>query len=609
MKKLRVAMPAWEIGRVGSGLGAKVGGLGVIVEELPPELVKAAARQNIELEVVTLSPCFAQFDKSRLTKLDMQVPATLSGQTFYFDVYEHTFSDGQKVVYFWDDWQLSWTGPGNIYPSDPQMGLRLYASVSQAMAGYIKQAGFDTVHLHDYHVGLVPFYLGDDYLKDVPVHFTIHNATYQGITPLIGGGYSSLERINLPGHELFHKYFDFFDNLNLMKACTLKVYETGGKVTTVSGDIAGTWGYAAELKMGHDEVWQRAFEQKGAPPGEVFVPNRHLDLFEKLPIAGITNGMSNINRAENLPWLKADVLQEMQQKRGSGNPIFQNPETQAKMLAADHNFSADQLDVKAQLKRLLHLEAFGTEPMWDPILITAVGRLVDQKNFGLVADIIERTLAYDTGTKFIILASAPDGDANGKATEARFFQLSQLYPSRVYFNNSFNLPLSKLILAGGDFSLIPSRFEPCGLVDYEASLVGNVVVGRATGGLTKVSHCAYLYHWLDISDYWGEANAFFGQMKQAIDNYRGNPDYHNHLVRTAMNLDASWDKSAGKYIEMYRYGFLTRQWQAARQHLLSQFNQALGKDRELFSEFFIPARAEYGDPFDWALNHTLEDSW
>jgi hypothetical protein len=58
-KKMRVAMPAWEIGRVGTGLGAKIGGLGVIIEELPAELVKAAAEQGIELEIENLSPCFA----------------------------------------------------------------------------------------------------------------------------------------------------------------------------------------------------------------------------------------------------------------------------------------------------------------------------------------------------------------------------------------------------------------------------------------------------------------------------------------------------------------------------------------------------------------------
>ena len=94
-KKLRVAMPAWEIGRVSSGLGVKIGGLGVIVEELPLELVKAAARQNIDLEIETLTPCFAHYDKSQLTKLDLHLPVTLEGHTFEFDVYEHVFPDGR----------------------------------------------------------------------------------------------------------------------------------------------------------------------------------------------------------------------------------------------------------------------------------------------------------------------------------------------------------------------------------------------------------------------------------------------------------------------------------------------------------------------------------
>jgi len=423
---------------------------------------------------------------------------------------------------------------------------------------------------------------------------------------LINGGYNSLNRINLPGEKLFHKYFDFFDDLNLMKACMLKVHETGGKITTVSGDIAGTWGYAAELKEGHAAVWAKAYAQKGSAPGEVFVPNRHLDLFEKLPIAGITNGMSDRNRPENLPELQADVLQAMQNKRGPYKPIFDNAITQASMLTTDHNFDRNSLSVKAELKRLLHLETFGAEPQWDPILITAVGRLVDQKNLGLVADIVERTLTYDLGTKFIILASAPEGDAGGKASEADFFRLAAIYPNRVYFNNSFNLPLSKLILAGGDFSLIPSRFEPCGLVDYEASLVGNVVIGRATGGLTKVRHCAYLYDWLDISDRAGEANAFLGQIKAAIDTYRYTPARHADLIQAAMNIDASWDASAEQYIDMYRYGLAVKQWYLARQKLLINFSESLGESKSLFTEFFIPGQAEYGDKLDWALQEMLQ---
>jgi glycogen synthase len=607
-KTLRVAMPAWEIGRVGSGLGVKVGGLGVIVEELPPELVKAAAKQDIALEVETLSPCFAHYDKRQLTKLDLHLPVTLNDHTFAFEVYEHVFPDGQKVVYFWDEWQLSWTNANAIYPTDPQFSLTLFAAVSQAMAGYIKQGRFDTVHLHDYHVGLVPFYLGDAYLQNVTAHFTIHNATYQGMTPLQGGGYSSLDRINLPGAQLFHRYFDFFDHLNLMKACMLKVHETGGKITTVSGDLAGTWGYAAELKESHATLWAKAYAQKGAPPGEVFVPNRHLDLFEKLPVAGITNGMSDSNRAENLPELKASVLQAMQARRGPQRPLFNHPITQTEMLARDHNFDHNNLTVKAELKRLLHLETFGAEPQGNPILITAVGRLVEQKNLGLVADIVERTLFYDDGTKFIILASAPEGDAGGKASEAHFFSLAQRYPGRVYFNNGFNLPLSKLIFAGGDFTLIPSRFEPCGLVDYEASLLGNIVIGRATGGLTKVRQCAYLYEWLDISDRAGEANAFWWQIKAAIDNYRHNPVHHDYLIYTAMTLNASWDASAAQYVAMYCYGRLVKQWQAKRQGLIESFARSLKGDQATFAAFFAPGQQEYSDHFDWELKHFLTNA-
>jgi len=603
---LRVAILAWEIGRVSSGLGAKIGGLGTIIEELPAALVKTARQQNIALDIEILSPCFAHYDKHQLTRLDLNPPVTLGGHTFPFEVYEHVFDDGQRAIYFWDQGQLHWTTASALYPSDPRMGLGLYATVGQAMASYITQGQFDTVHLHDYHVGLVPFYLGDAYLQNVPVHLTIHNATYQGITPLRGGGYSTLEHINLPGAKLFPTYFDFFDNLNLMKACMLKVYETGGKITTVSGDLAGTWGYAAELRESHAQVWARAFQHKHAPPGEVFVPNRHLDLCEKLPIAGITNGMSDMNRPEHLPELKAEVLRHLQARYGASAPLFANPITQRQMLARDHTFDAQHLEVKAELKRLLHLEAFGTEPVWDPILLTAVGRLVEQKNLGLVTDILDRTLAYDTGTKCIVLASAPEEDGSGRATEAAFAQYAARYPGRVYFNRAFNQALSRLILAGGDFCLLPSRFEPCGLVDYEASLLGNIVVGRATGGLTKVRHCAYLYDWLDISDRAGEAAAFFGQIAAAISTYRHSPARHTELIHTAMAIDASWQHSARQYIDMYCYGFLTKQWYKERQKLVADFAQKLARQRELFAAFFMPGRQEYGDRLDWELRAALD---
>jgi hypothetical protein len=142
-------------------------------------------------------------------------------------------------------------------------------------------------------------------------------------------------------------------------------------------------------------------------------------------------------------------------------------------------------------------------------------------------------------------------------------------------------------------------------VDFEASLLGTIVIGRATGGLVKVRHCAYLYEWLDVGDWWGEVNALFYQIKAAIDTMRHAYPAHLDMLRRAMAINASWDDSAGQYVKMYRYGRLVKQWQANRRQLINSFIDSLGHDRALFSEFFIPARQEYSDPFDWELKAAL----
>ena len=317
--------------------------------------------------------------------------------------------------------------------------------------------------------------------------------------------------------------------------------------------------------------------------------------------------MSGRNRADQLPELQAQVLSEIQRKRSTDNPLFQHPVTQTRMLAVDHTFDINHLHKKWELKRLLHLETFGFEPDNDPILITIVGRLVEQKNLGLAASILEWVLGFDGGVKFIILASASEGDPYQKATEADFLRLASWYPDRVYFNNTFNLPLSKLILAGGDFTLIPSRFEPCGLVDYEASLLGNIVIGRATGGLNKVRHCAYLYDWLDISDWSREAHTFFRRIEDAILTYRHDPDRHAAMIRAAMSISVDWSESADQYVDMYRYGYMVKKWRKRRERFIADFAGSLHENRAIFDEFFIPASGEFGDALNWELKTALAE--
>ena len=73
-----------------------------------------------------------------------------------------------------------------------------------------------------------------------------------------------------------------------------------------------------------------------------------------------------------------------------------------------------------------------------------------------------------------------------------------------------------------------------------------------------------------------------------------------------MAIDASWDKSAAQYVQMYRYGFLVKQWQAERHKLVDKFAKSLKQDRAIFADFFIPGQEEYGDKFDWELKAALD---
>jgi glycogen synthase len=612
-RSLKLGLAAWEIGRSSSGFGARVGGLGVVVEQLPPELVRAARRRGLELTVSTLSPCFGWYDREAMERLPFTVPVQLEGGERGFEVYRRSFSEpasaeaGEPVVelemlYLWEPSLLGGFRPGDIYPEEPWEAARLYAAVSQAMAGLLERRPPDVVHLHDYHVGLLPFYLSAELLERVPVHLTIHNGSYQGACPLRGGGYETLDALGLSGAALFHRYFDHRDQLNLLKAAMLRVHELGGRVTTVSGDLAGSWGYAAELRRSRDDLLRQAEALAGHPPRDVFLPNGGLELFERLPIAGITNGLSDDARPERMPELRASTLRGLQAK-DPGVPLFRHAEVQRAMLERDHDFDPQRLAVKSELKRLLLLECFGREADGDPPVIVVVGRLAEQKHLDLVLEIVEPVFAAEPEARFAVLASA--ADAAGREQERAFAAMASRHPGRFFYDHRFHLPLSRLMMAGADFALVPSRFEPCGLVDYEASLLGTVVVARRTGGLAKMQGCGYLYDWLDEGDPAGEAQAFAAEVIRALTVRRERPWDHRTKLRASMTLDASWDRSADRYLDLYLHGLQSVAWRRERRALLQRFVEELGPDRERFASFFAPALEPWADPLDWELFHRL----
>lgn len=58
--------------------------------------------------------------------------------------------------------------------------------------------------------------------------------------------------------------------------------------------------------------------------------------------------------------------------------------------------------------------------------------------------------------------------------EKQIEQLEEMYPGKAIGVAKFNSPLAHQIIAGADFMVIPSRFEPCGLVQLHAMPYGTV---------------------------------------------------------------------------------------------------------------------------------------
>jgi starch synthase len=113
--------------------------------------------------------------------------------------------------------------------------------------------------------------------------------------------------------------------------------------------------------------------------------------------------------------------------------------------------------------------------------------------------------------------------------------------------------IAHLIVAGGDFFLMPSQYEPCGLSQMYSLLYGTPPIVRNTGGLADT-----------VENYDQEHNTGTGFMFNdltpgAIYNtigwavwayYNKREDIEKMRVR-GMKHDFSWKQSAKKYVEMY----------------------------------------------------------
>ena len=129
---------------------------------------------------------------------------------------------------------------------------------------------------------------------------------------------------------------------------------------------------------------------------------------------------------------------------------------------------------------------------------------------------------------------------------------SRKYPEKITFIAAYDEPLAHLIEAGSDLFLMPSRFEPCGLNQIYSLKYGTPPIVHHTGGLadTVIDSGDRKDNGFAFDQYDGET--LLATIHRAVEVYRNDPAKMQQLVSNAMRADFSWERSAGKYMELYQ---------------------------------------------------------
>ena len=174
----------------------------------------------------------------------------------------------------------------------------------------------------------------------------------------------------------------------------------------------------------------------------------------------------------------------------------------------------------------------------DGPLFGIVSRLVHQKGLDLVADV-----ANDIVSRGGQLAILGLGDPD---IEHMLSRAARRHRDDIGLLIGFNEPMARRIVAGSDFTLMPSRFEPCGLTQMQAQRYGALPIAHATGGLADTiddGMTGFLFS--DLS-----ADGLIGACDRAFDAF-DHQDRLEDMRRAAMGRGFGWAAAAQAYEALY----------------------------------------------------------
>lgn len=345
------------------------------------------------------------------------------------------------------------------------------------------------IQCHDWHSGLIPYFLQGRYKKDqfwqyTATLFTIHNLAYQ-----FGHDWWAV-----PEHERDdgRSQLPAFDDIDRIE-----------KINFAKRGIRHSDAINAVSETYREEILTKDFGQEL----HTILKKREKSVF------GIVNGI-DYNDYNPLT-----------------DPGLHRHYSDKSVARKNNN--------KLWLQRYFKLKANTHTP-----LLCMTSRIVEQKGYGLLTPILPSLMKLDI--QLIIMG-------NGDAELSKFLtEIQKQHPKQFIFT-SFDNKIETSLYAGSDIFILPSRFEPCGINQMIALRYGCIPVVHHIGGLAdtivdfnpeKAEGNGFTFTSYTSED-------LLIAIVRSIETYRHKETWKN-LVISGLQQANSWLLPAKKYIDLYK---------------------------------------------------------
>ncbi len=374
----------------------------------------------------------------------------------------------------------------------------------------------DIIHCHDGHTAILPAMIREiegyrHYFRNTATVVTIHNAGigYHQEVPDIPFAQTIT---GLPSKIIYDNLLD--NNFDPFLAAS--AYST---MNTVSEN------YARELRESNNDALTGWLG--------------HRLLARGIKLEGVTNGINPVDFDPSEPE-KLGLVTGFSPGKGS----LAGKKKCRQKLVQDLSENLSTQKIYSTISQTGFLDNRPGQP-----LFTFVGRFSEQKGVDILLGAIKTLLPQDHDFQILILGTGP------RETEQALLDLANKSENRgrISILLGYDTLIAHQVYAAGDFFLVPSRYEPCGLTDFIAQLFGNLPIVHHIGGLVKVIDgvTGFAYHENSTS-------ALVETMRRAIALFREAPEQLLEMQKAAVQniyKNYSWDIVLKRYITLYQEAF------------------------------------------------------